>query len=205
MTSQARPDNWNELTIQGSRPSNWETMTREQRATWETSNPVMTREQQLAWQAENDRINAFQQGSPADALKADIARAREMAQLLKQLKAKGLDGQAFTELAANGDIDQIRAYASGSAADLAQYERLYNQRSQVVNQTAGVAAMASGLTGEFRAARAEFRESNAELRQANQRLERAIKQAEKVEAAVKKVGKDVGEALDKPGARAGRR
>lgn len=173
------------------RPENWATMSREDR---------------IRWEDQNAQIASFQQGSAADTLRADIANAQELEQLFKILESKGLDGAALLDLQSNADIGQIRAYANGSRADLAEYERLYEQRAQVVNQTAGVAAMTSGLTAQFAAATKAYQESNQQLKQANNRLERLEKAVDGVKKAAGETGpKAFADRLNNVSSGAGRR
>lgn len=81
--------------------------------------------------------------TPNSTLRGDIAEGREFIALIKQLKRKGLDGPAFAELIATQDIERARFYASLPASDLIGYERLYEQREQILQQVGAAAGGAA--------------------------------------------------------------
>lgn len=116
---------------------------------------------------------------------ADIAKAREVGRLVKELRRKGLDGPALAELVTkaieNDDVTLLRTYAEMSKGALATYERKYERRDQIlasVGMATGNAAYSADVreqTRELRAATRELRESKQELRE----IKRAIDKADK--------------------------
>lgn len=83
------------------------------------------------------------QPSPQDALEGDIAEMARVQRLLKRLKKMGLDGQAFAEVAANANIDEILMLLAGGKSGVRDYERLFNQREKFAQQLGGFAGDAS--------------------------------------------------------------
>lgn len=112
------------------------------------------------------------QASVTDMLSADIAKGREFIRLVKQLKSKGLDGPALAELLMSGDIERARLFASMSAHDLRQYERLYEQREQILGQ-AGQAAGQAAFGAEERRQTAQLQAVRRELQQIKQAIKNA--------------------------------
>lgn len=151
---------------------------------------------EAAWGAVNGMLPGSISQSPEDILRADIAQATEMNQLIATLANRGLDDGALASLLAEGSIDQIRGYANGSQEAIDLYEQLYNQRDALV----GAAVRSGGEAAwgqEVAALRADLRESNAELRATQKELTRVTKQVEKhleriAELAPKETGREVG-------------
>lgn len=96
-------------------------------------------------------------------LEADRNDSRAMLAALKQARAKGLDGGLLEAVAASGDLATMQQLASGSRAQIRQYEQLYNQRSRAqaqLGQFAGEAAFGQSikeLSAELREMRRERR------------------------------------------------
>ncbi|GAB3776791.1 hypothetical protein GCM10027600_43230 [Nocardioides ginsengisegetis] len=78
-----------------------------------------------------DVIAQMQTTQQQNALTSGIADKKEALRLLKILRQRGLNGQAFINLAATGDVATLRAYVDMSKSDLMQYERLYNQDAKL--------------------------------------------------------------------------
>lgn len=126
-------------------------------------------------------------------LGGDIRQAGELVGLIQQLSAKGLDGDALTYLLQNASQDQIRTYATGSAASVQQFELLFDQRARLGNIAGTTAANAEGVGPRLaaaqviyeaqlivqRAAVTEAREATKQLRELNQRQNR-IERAQEI-------------------------
>lgn len=172
------------------RPENWD---------------ELTDAQQYAFTQQEAEINRLLQRTPTQNLRDADLQLDEMEALLKQLEGMGLDGPALSALFAEGDINQIRAFASGTRRDVREYERLYESNQRRLNQFAGdVGAGARGA--ELRAAVAELRESREDARRARRRQEAWEKRMEeKAEKNPRRTGKAVGDAVRSSAAAGARR
>lgn len=145
---------------------------------------------------------------PADIVRNDIARGREMRQLVKQLRSKGMRGDLLQELMARGDLDQMRAYATGSRGDIKELMGLYQTRGNVISAASNTAEGALGLIREQRAATKELREAKAELQEINRLARLADKRGDRLEKIARenarKTGEAVGNAIDKSAGKAAR-
>lgn len=162
--------------------------------------------QQRAFMEQQQQINAFlNQGTgsnPIDALRASNASAAELAELIKKLEGKGLDGDALAALLRDSTIEQIREYADGPRSQVATFERLFEKNQRILDKVAGMGANAVGVTQELKEAKAEARETNRLLRGVRQELEH-VKDAMK--PAAREAGRALGEELNETGAVATRR
>lgn len=129
---------------------------------------------------------------PKARLREDIAKSREFIQLVKQLKAKGLDGAALGDILSRGDVDLARMWAQMSRRDIAEFEQLYNTRERV-SAAAGSAAGQAVFGERLANANEELREANRELRDVNKEL-RQVKQA--IEKSSQKTADALGKKLD---------
>lgn len=131
------------------------------------------------WMSKRDQKSAM--GNWKTTLRTDIANARKFTQLLKKLKAKGLNGGALAELAQTGDVARAELFASMSRRELNEYERLFNMRERVAGtagSTAGNAVFGAAIDKQTR----ELQQVRRELQQ----IKGAIK------GGGKKLGKDIG-------------
>ncbi|GHJ59128.1 hypothetical protein NOK12_16460 [Nocardioides sp. OK12] len=152
----------------------------------------------------NQSLGYGQVASPEDLLKQDIAAAREMEKILKQLKRKGLSDNVIGDLLDQGGIEMLRAYAEGSRADIGELNKLYNRRERVLSSAseAGGAFLRDDVraqTREVKGLRVDLRENRQAIEQTNKRLERLEKLAEKNP---KETGSAVGQELNKVGNKA---
>lgn len=141
-----------------------------------------------------DQAAAHMQAQQMGALSAGIADKKEALRLLGILRDRGLNGPAFVNLAATGDVATLRAYAEMSKAELRNYEQQTNQDQRLEQRIGGLAGNAE-MGGAIREQTKELRESKAELRQINHRVrevEKAIEKASKNE--ISAMGNVVGSA-----------
>lgn len=103
-------------------------------------------------------------GDPRAVLKQDIAEANELEQLLKRLRSRGLDGQAYKTV---DSLDAARTLGSFSKAELRNFEQLFRRR-----QRATAAAGAVGGAAVYGADIKGVRRDIGRLRNAVERLDK---------------------------------
>lgn len=164
-----RPDNWNEMT------------TDQQVAFFETQKSV------------GASLGYGQVKSPEDIIRADIAAAREMEQVLKQLKRKGLSDNVIGDLLDQGGIEMLRAYAEGTRGDISTLNKLYDRRDRVLSSASE--AGGSFLRDDIRAQNKITEGLREEQRATNRALDQLNKRQERMEQLAKDNPKDTGKAL----------
>jgi hypothetical protein len=105
-------------------------------------------------------------------LQQQIRDAREQGALEKQLRARGVSGDALQEVIANGGLSGLRSFASSSNADLRQYQYLFGQRGAAVSSAASAAADVLGMTSGINATNAEIKALTATVKSLQKQLER---------------------------------
>lgn len=120
--------------------------------------------------AQNSNPWAASSGGPFGTLKSDISRGKHFADLIQELKSKGVDGAALVEIIGSGDVQRAEMMANLTRGSLRRYERLYNQRERVLSSAGGVGGQAV-YGAEIRAQTREVRQ----LRQEVHRIEGAIR------------------------------
>jgi hypothetical protein len=144
-------------------------------------------EQQKAWYDAQWSVQSSLSRTPEQIMLARQADAERMLELIKQLEANGLNGNALGALLQEGDMTQIAGYAQDKAAGR-RYERIYNQTARVIDQTSAAAGGASfgravrEQAVEVRGLRKDVRENSAAQRKAEKRLEAAMDRAAKAAA-----------------------
>lgn len=137
------------------------------------------------WMSAADRAKAGV-GDVFSTLTGDITNATAFQNALKALKAKGLDGAAFEEVARNADLAQAQALASSSSAEIQRYESLFNQRDRAlasVGSYAGTAVYGAAITAQTK--------HLAQIEAANKRLEKKVDQLRNdLPAAAEKAGRE---------------
>lgn len=108
--------------------------------------------------------------NPIGTLRSDIRNAKHFADLIRQLKAKGVHGAALAEIISTGDVARAELMAQMSRADLSTYERLYNRREKVLGQAGQAAVNAMGLPKHIDRVTAEIKELRGDVK----RVEKAI-------------------------------
>lgn len=105
-------------------------------------------------------------------IRGDIANGQTLQAQIKQLKSKGLDGNALASLLANADAETIANFAAGPKSQLQQFEAAFNQRAQI--------AAATGREAGSAAFGAELKQQTRETRRVADRVDRLtrITQAE---------------------------
>lgn len=111
---------------------------------------------------ENSNPWAASGGGPFGALRSDISRGKHFADLIHELKSKGVDGAALVEIIGSGDVQRAEMMASLTRGSLRSYERLYNQRERVL--------ASAGAVGGQAVYGAEIRAQTREVRQLRQEV-----------------------------------
>lgn len=120
------------------------------------------------WQSNADRAKSGT-GDIFSTLMGDTANLGALKAATAKLKSKGLNGAALADLLSNGSLEQVQAFANGSAADVQRYENLYNQREKSL-----VSAGNAGASAAFGPQLAASRAALAEARAMNKKLDRAV-------------------------------
>ncbi|MCL8026308.1 phage tail tape measure protein [Nocardioides bruguierae] len=145
---------WVEL----ARPSSYDSWSAEQQQAW--------MDRQTEWNVANGwGGNA---SDPNSILRADIRNARQERRDIRQLRRRGLSGDALEYVISQGNVDDA---LNMSRRELAEFQRLYGRRTDAVGQAGGTAVSAV-LGEELRESREVAKESRAELREANRTLAR---------------------------------
>lgn len=125
--------------------------------------------------------------------------ANEQTALEKQLRARGVSGDALQEVIQNGGLSGLRSFAASSNSDLQNYQKLFTARNKAIGGAADTGAAL--LTPEFNALKAAYDTQTAELRAINRELrgERAVAKHRAAEAtkARKAQSKSAGHARSK--------
>jgi len=133
-------------------------------------------------------------------LRGDITNATAFNAALSTLHKKGLDGQAFAEIAGSGNLAAAQELAGMSAANVQRYERLFNRRQNLTG-TFG-AQNAQIAYGAQIAAQTKHLDA---IRHQNLALQRKVDTLVKAaQEAPEKTGKAVGKAIDVTAAKAKR-
>lgn len=140
------------------------------------------------WLSDAERKKAVG-GDVFGTLQNDIGNATAFQRALRQLKAKGLDGSAFANVAQGADLNQAQALAAMSASDVRRFEALFNRRQQL-SQSVGHYAGQAAYGKEIASQTEHLRELVAGNRSIDSRLKTLEKYAKDNPSAV---GKSVGQ------------
>lgn len=133
---------------------------------------------------------------PTAILRKDIADARASTSAVKQLKAKGVTGDALAAILEQGDLMDVQQMAGMSTRDLRSFQWQFNQRERV-NAFAGSQASSAAFGKQYAAQAAQYKRANAHA-------DRVEKQLKAVERATKNVGPGVAKSLNRASASAKR-
>lgn len=128
----------------------------------------LTPEDYLDYQSQGATIQSQSDFDPIGGLQSDIGQIQEAMRLYQELRARGFDGPAFRDLAASADVATLQEMAAMTNAELAQTERLFEQRDQLAGQAGQVAGR--DLNSEIRELRKDYKESLAVTRDLKQEL-----------------------------------
>lgn len=132
-------------------------------------------------------------------LAQQIAEGNEFNSLQASLRARGLTGPAFQEVAANGGLAGLRTFATASNADLATFQSRYNERGRVVGAAASGVAGSLGMTAAVDATTAQVEVLNATVRRLEKQLkEKSKKDTRERRQAAQQSGAAAGNAVKKP-------
>ena len=122
----------------------------------------------------NQQLAAYSQAnSPTAILQQQLADAREMRDLLKQLQQMGLSGPALAQVATTASLEEMRALIAGGRGAIAQYEHLLGAVGNVSSQLGS--SIGNSVYGQ------DIKDQTKELREHTKALHRVEHRLDKLE------------------------